>query len=189
MKLTIQSISESFRAQVKGAPAQSENERIPEPSVILQSSGFVFDEWYRSKYAVPSSMSSVAHFLAVGSTKGFDPNPLFRSKWYITNYNLTKDQAAVAALHYLLIGSKGGMRPNPFFDPNWYRTTYPEVQAANMEPVVHYFFYGAKEGRHPAPGIYTQWLPHGLDLATGAQQNPLVIFMELLDLLSSSKTD
>jgi hypothetical protein len=185
MKLTIQSLSESFRVQFKRVSTQPAYMRTSEPSIVLTSSGFVFDEWYRRKYGLSNSTSSVAHFLAVGSTKGFEPNPLFRSKWYIEQHNLTSDQASIAAVHYLLVGSKGGMRPNPFFDPHWYRTTYPEVEAANIDPLVHYLLHGANEGRHPAPGIYTPWLPQALDLSTGEQQNPLVVFMELLDLLRS----
>ena len=166
-------------------PASTPEIDFNDPHGILLRGEFVSEQWYKSVYDTQSNLSAAQHYLALGFAKGFEPNPLFRGKWYAKKYVGVMETNLNPAVHYMAIGSKRGLRPNPFFDPAWYRKAYPDVAASDVEPLVHYLKYGAREGRNPSGDVLTQWLPQAIDPGTGQITNPLAKFLELLDLLNA----
>lgn len=168
-----------------GVPPEANG--VDNPLATLKQFGFVAEAWYRKRYgASVGHLAAEEHYLVAGASQGFDPNPLFRSQWYLSRYKSAAESGLNPAVHYLLVGSRGGLRPNAFFDPGWYRKTYPDVVAAGMEPLVHYLRFGAIEGRNPAPEVFTSWLPRAIDSVTGGEANPLATYLDLIEKMLSA---
>lgn len=116
---------------------------------IIEQSGIFDETYYLSQRAAMNlgEMSALQHYLQLGASQGYNPNPFFDSAYYLAQ-NLDVAQAGVNPLaHYLYAGAAEGRDPHPLFETAFYLVQHPEVAAAEMNPLVHYVLYGVKEGR------------------------------------------
>lgn len=78
-----------------------------------------FDEpWYSATYLEKEAgVPAILHYLAVGEALGHNPNRLFDSSWYRSEYSVRLDEGVNAFVHYMTKGAAAGSRPHPLFDP------------------------------------------------------------------------
>lgn len=125
-----------------------------------------------------------AHYRRTRGLLGFDPHPLFDTRWYLSRLPapLAKRESPLA--HYWRTGDRLGLSPHPLFDPVWYRGQ-PPVLTEDENALLHFLRNGQHDPRRPhptfAPDLYTEQTPgiliSGLNpltawLATGQQQAP-----------------
>lgn len=142
----------------------------------------LFDpDWYVAAH--PEVASDLAgrppllHYLEEGAARGYDPHPLFQSRFYLEQ---NPDVAATGVnplLHYLRVGGDEGRNPNPFFDTRWYRQQPPEIPS-QANPLVHYLLCGAREGRDPSPRFSTTWYLNAYADVAEHGVNPLAHYLD-----------
>ncbi|HEY9216150.1 MAG TPA: glycosyltransferase [Ancylobacter sp.] len=121
-------------------------------AVIARSA--LFDEgWYCANYSIMgageesiSRLDAINHYLTSGAARGYNPNPVFD-----TGYYLAINQDVVAAgvnplVHYLMSGAIEGRRPSLFFDPMYYLARHPDLEAEGPDALAHYLHQGARDG-------------------------------------------
>ena len=107
--------------------------------------------------AAPGDEPLVLHYLREGWRKGLEPHPLFKTRFYLTNYPQVRDQRLDPLSHYLEYGAREGRHPHPFFDTHYYQACYPDLSAKNLNPLKHYVMYSAQYKKYdPCWGIRTK---------------------------------
>ncbi|MBN9046499.1 MAG: hypothetical protein J0H18_12670 [Rhizobiales bacterium] len=84
-------------------------------------------------------------------TKGYDPNPLFDTDWYLRQYPDIAASSLNPLHHFWTVGASHGLDPNPMFDTSWYLEKNPDVKRAGENPLAHYRTHGWREARAPHP--------------------------------------
>lgn len=135
--------------QVRSETAISLNAPAPAGS---ESSLRIFDErWYLATYPDVSKFngSPKEHFLSLGYKLGYNPHPLFDTRWYL------KQSPAIPGCnpveHYLEVGAGEGRQPHPLFDGDYYLAQNPDVKSAGINALVHFIEAGIVQGRNPFP--------------------------------------
>ncbi len=114
-----------------------------------------------------------AHYRRTRGLAGFDPHPLFDTRWYLGQLSapLTKRDSPLS--HYWRVGDRLGLSPHPLFDPQAYRRQPPAL-AGDVNTLQHFLHNGQHDPRRPhesfAPDLYTDDNPR--ILINGV--NPLV---------------
>jgi hypothetical protein len=117
----------------------------------LVRSGLFDGDWYRSQYpdVVQSELCPAEHYLQIGFSQGYKPNPLFDTRWYLRRYEDVRRSGVNPLLHYLQYGFREGRDPGPDFQTEFYLETNPDVRASGTNPLAHYLRHGRNEGRLP----------------------------------------
>jgi glycosyltransferase involved in cell wall biosynthesis len=123
-------------------------------SVKLHKSGLFYERYYADQVAnLPKpKMALVEHYLLHGGFEGKDPNPMFSSSFYLSQYNDVYLSDINPLLHYILHGWKEGRDPHAEFSTNRYLNDYEDVRKSSMNPLLHYLLHGILEGRKIYPG-------------------------------------
>ena len=112
----------------------SSSRRLAEASEAfnaLARSALVDTGWYRGKYGFSGGrLDACFHYLNEGVDLGWDPHPLFSTRWYLTAHPEVLASGQNPLHHYLASGSGDGLWPHPLVDPG----TLPT--------------YGGSRGRH-----------------------------------------
>lgn len=107
----------------------------------------VFDiDWYRAQ----GGAGDLGDYLQRGWEQGFDPHPLFRTRWYLATYPDVAAMRICPLVHYLSCGWAEGRDPAPAFCGWWYHATNADIDRS-LNPWVHWVVHGAAEGRAPSP--------------------------------------
>lgn len=106
--------------------------------------------FYRWKYNldIKTESEGIRHYLTSGWRASFDPHPLFKTTYYISQ---TGPIEQPALLHYLRYGYLNKLNPHPLFDVDYYHRQRPDVWNKRTEPLRHYLEYGANENSNPSP--------------------------------------
>jgi glycosyltransferase involved in cell wall biosynthesis len=95
--------------------------RLTESSEVFNalSRTALFDHaWYRDRYGFRGGrLDACYHYLNEGVELGWDPHPLFSTRWYLTSYPDVVASGQNPLHHYLTSGSREGLWPHPLFDP------------------------------------------------------------------------
>lgn len=147
----------------------------------------VFDEGYYlnehpdAATAIQSGAfaSAIDHYLQVGQSQGYSPNPLFNENYYLDNNPdiaaaVESGAFASGAEHYLNFGQLEGRDPSAQFDEDFYLRENSGVAEA-IDPLTgemtscleHYLKYGQTEGRE----IYSRVVPIWDEAAQQAVRN------------------
>ncbi len=136
---------------------------VPHP-VGAQDLG-VSNAWYLAQHpdVAASGLDPSAHYNTVGWKLGYNPNPLFDTKFYLTE-NPDVAAAGVDPLtHFEVSGWKEGREPSLAFNDQQYLAAQPDVAAAGVNPLLHYLLNGQFEGRaDPVNGPVAATLPDPL---------------------------
>ncbi len=127
-------------------------------------------EWYESHYgiAVASAADVYDHYRKIGWKRGYDPNPLFDTSWYISRYRSSLKKSALDPLtHYIFAGRLLSFDPNPFFDAAYYEQQ--SKTSRSISPLEHYLLQKDHD-RHPNAWFDSLWYErrHGLEKGSGA---------------------
>ncbi|WP_162561104.1 glycosyltransferase [Methylobacterium terrae] len=93
------------------------------------------------------------HYIVSGAYDA-DPNRVFDTKYYISQYPDVVAAKANPLAHYLKSGALEGRNPSRTFDTRWYEEHNPDVAESGLNPLSHFVRFGLAEGRigSPAPG-------------------------------------
>ena len=115
----------------------------------------LFDSaWYARRYRLTelSDLALVSHYLREGAARGFFPNSLFDTAYYLESNPGIWATGENPLLNYLRAARQGiASSPNELFDAVWYLKQYRDVAAVGLDPLAHYLHYGKREGRNPGP--------------------------------------
>jgi hypothetical protein len=124
-------------------------------------------------------VSAIDHYLQVGQSQGYSPNPLFNENYYLDNNPdiaaaVESGAFASGAEHYLNFGQVEGRDPSATFDEEFYLQNNPGVADAIdaltgeiTSCLEHYLRYGRSEGRE----IYSRVVPIWDEAAQQAVRN------------------
>ncbi len=114
----------------------------------------LFDSaWYGRRYRLTElgDLALISHYLRKGAPRGFFPNPLFDTAYYLNSNPEISATGENPLLHYLRNVRAGkALSPNKYFDPIWYLQQHKDVAAARLDPLAHYLRFGAREKRNPS---------------------------------------
>jgi len=123
-------------------------------------------------------VSALAHYLSAGAAAGFDPHPLFDSRWYAARYAADIPAGTAPLMHFLKEGASGRFNPSPHFDSDVYLARYSDVAATGQNPLAHFILGGARDLRDPSPRFCTARYLRQHEDARTSPRNPLVHAME-----------
>lgn len=112
---------------------------------------FLFDsDYYMTRYGENVDRQPLVHYLRTGAQKGFDPHPLFDTKYFLSRVAGTTE--IKNPLKFFLAQPLDlAISPHPLFDMGYYRGCYPEVMPAGFNPLIHYLAHGARNKYSPHP--------------------------------------
>lgn len=138
------------------------------------------------------------HYIRVGSSLLYDPNPLFISSYYFERAKYhdghlldgkSRYQRNTLLWHYLTVGLSNGIEPVEHFDSSWYLHTYDDLRKAFLScavsvPLAHFLNYGDRERRKAGPlfdpELFLQITPRALALLEqGVVGGPFAAFVKL----------
>jgi len=155
-------------------------------------------EFYLENYPFVSKshLHPVAHYLKIGSKRGFMPRADFDPNIYLRNYPDVRASGTDPFLHYLKYGKDEGRTSIPQgnsrighsfedytiissdFDRDYYLRTYKDVAHAGLDPIGHYLSIGWKEGRKPRANFDTSFYISRYPDVTKSRLNPFVHYMK-----------
>lgn len=104
----------------------------------------------------------VIHYLLVGGFQGKDPNPYFKSEWYLDTYPDVDESGLNPLLHYITCGGEEGRSTSPNFNSEVYVGNNTDVKEFGLTPLAHYLIHGLKEGRKIYPHVAEQEVEKGV---------------------------
>src|SRR5215831_788259 len=117
---------------------------------LVEQAGLFAAAWYVSRYRLTTT-DPILHFLSVGAREGWDPNPLFDTRYYLETIPDVAAAGVNPLVHFIRFGAAEGRSPHPQFDTVWYLKNNPDVAASGMNPLAHYLMRGVLEKRSPHP--------------------------------------
>lgn len=105
------------------------------------------DEWYINQYPEALGLDPFEHYINIGVTKGYNPNPLFDTNYYIQQSPELLKTGQNPLFDYVLNYSSTLKNPHPYFNTSFYLKQNSDVAADGINPLLHYLKYGMKEGR------------------------------------------
>lgn len=122
--------------------------RLKQPTTLFDP------QFYLGNYPDVASAGAdpYRHYLRHGVEENRMPNPLFDTKFYLSQI---RGRPRDPTLHYLSFGVDAGLDPHPRFETLWYLEAHEDVARARLNPLQHYLRHGAAEGRKTEP-VYRQ---------------------------------
>jgi hypothetical protein len=130
------------------------SQSIVEDDQLLES--LVDGDWYRVAHALGPSplLNAAAHYVEQGWRQGFNPNPWFDTRWYLSQ-NEDALEYAHPLTHFIRIGASRARKPCAFFDIAWYARHYLAGVEPSAEVLRHFLTIGLMSGAVPHPRIAT----------------------------------
>ncbi len=129
-------------------PSKLRQRRQVREDAQLLSASLLFDAaGYLVRYPEVAAAGSdpLWHYIWTGAAAGYDPHPLFDSRWYAAQHpGITGNPLA----HYLRTGAAAGHDPSPVFDAAFYVAQAPEAKG---NALLHFLETGAAQGLDPNP--------------------------------------
>ena len=151
-------------------------DNFPAEEALITASGLLLGKWYLDTYQC-EEISPASHYLRIGASSGFNPNPLFWTRWYLEQYPDVNHAGINPLVHFIKFGRYENRCPCPLFDTGWYLKNYKDVGASGVNPLLHYLMHGAREERNPHPLFNTAWyLERNTDVGK-SRMNPLEHFL------------
>ena len=174
--------------------------RLREQERLISESGLFDAKWYVARYPeVGGASKALAHYLKIGSTKGYDPGPSFNAGAYLADNPDVRQVGVNPLVHFLRfgrfegrkardsegrlsgivdvdIGEEATKRLAEAFDADFYRATNPDLDT-DADHFAHFMAIGWRERRDPAAWFSVEHylMSHG-DVAA-ADQNPFVHYV------------
>lgn len=146
----------------------------------IRRSGLFDEKFFLSQICSgPIPANPVRSYLSSPPGSGFDPHPLFDTRWYRDQYPDVVAAGVNPLLHYVENGEREGRLPNPLFDPKWYLERNRDVAVAKISPLLHYTRYGAAEGRDPHPLFDSDWYWLQFPSPDSLLPNPLAHYLRV----------
>jgi tetratricopeptide (TPR) repeat protein len=121
---------------------------------VLAQTALFDQDYYRRCYpevaetvAGTDLAANLTHYLREGVQRGYNPNPLFDTAYYLSQYGDVARLGVNPLAHYHLFGYRVGRDPHPFFSTQQYGDQNADVLAAQVNPLEHYLTTGARQGR------------------------------------------
>ena len=126
---------------------------------LIEQSGFFWSSEYLQNLAahVSGCPDPITHYLAVGSKKGLDPNPLFDSQYYLSENPEVAESGSNPLAHYLAHGARERRNPHPLFDSQYYLEHYGHLLTEDTNPLADFIDNGGLQGRHPSLSFDTTY--------------------------------
>ena len=140
----------------------------------------LFDEsWYIARYpdVVLAGSDPLWHWLTVGWSEGFDPNPLFDTDWYLARNPDVASNGINPLEHFLRFGGKEQRDPHPLFDTAWYSEANGLDPEGEPNPLVHYLFEPENARVSPHPLFDAHWYRECNPDVARAGVDPLVHYL------------
>lgn len=120
----------------------------------FKKSGLFFKRFYCRQVPELSGkkINPLLHYILYGAWDNKNPNPLFDSAWYLSQYRDVYVAGENPLCHYMIYGWKEGRDPHPEFSTERYLSDYEDVRKSGMNPLLHYLLHGILEGRKIHPG-------------------------------------
>lgn len=101
---------DAFFIEAHGPQSVMDPERYKAVRAKIQASGLFFEEWYRQRYMqkVPPVADPISHYVVIGAAKGFDPSPLFDTRFYAGRQGEGGLDEDNPLLHYIDHGKAAG---------------------------------------------------------------------------------
>ncbi len=103
-----------------------------------------------------TGFDAALHYHLLGWRRGLDPNPLFKTDWYLGRYDDIARGGRNPFAHYLRQGWQERRDPGPDFSTAWYLERYADIGQTGTSPLLHYLLHGMHEGRRPKPSPFMQ---------------------------------
>jgi GT2 family glycosyltransferase len=131
------------REQEQAAPIGA----VSSDRTLVLSAGHFDEAWYLARYpdAAASGLAAIDHYLTVGASRRYNPNPVFDTGYYLDSNPDVASSDSNPLVHYLRYGAAELRFANPLFDKKFYVDTYPEVVAQGLEPIAHYLQSGVRD--------------------------------------------
>lgn len=119
---------------------------------ILSNTALFDEAYYCSSYKLDQRDLDglgnwLDHYIQVGIHRGYNPNPLFNTKYFQQQNPDVANLGINPLAHYYAFGRIEQRDPHPLFSHTFYLNEHPDVAATDICPLEHYLAYGAQEGR------------------------------------------
>lgn len=127
------------------APATAGTYAEAKAALLAAPEEHIDADWYCAMYPAAAGeiasgrwKSAAEHWLAVGASRGLNPNPWYDERWYLAR---NPDAAAAVGagqvesgyLHWLVVGATEWRTPGPIFNPIEYRRAHPHAGDTALE--------------------------------------------------------
>ena len=135
--------------QLPGAtPMTAEKLQDKRQVKALLAATSLFDaQYYRAVYDIPHDIDPLEHYLTKGTEQGYNPNPLFDTRYYCQQHSDIEQLGINPLAHYYAFGYVQQCNPHPLFSHERYLAENPDVAAIDLCLLDHYLSIGAKQGR------------------------------------------
>lgn len=104
-------------------------------------------DWYRERYSdVSAGMDPVAHYLTRGVYRGYNPNALFDSHWYLASQPDVWKARENPFSHFVRWGAAEGRLGHPLFDAKLYCERAGLGDASMLDVLQHFIATGRRAG-------------------------------------------
>ncbi len=148
--------------------------RLVEQSGLLWHSQYLQDAGDR----IAGHVDPIAHYLAIGSENRRDPNLLFDSKYYLSEYSGVAESGINPLVHYLDHGAGEGRNPHPLFDTDYYLEHYSHLLAEGTSPLADFIENGSSGERNPCPLFDSKYYLSEYPGVAESGINPLVHYLD-----------
>ncbi len=148
--------------------------RLVEQGGLLWHSQYLQDAGDR----IAGHVDPIAHYLAIGSENRMDPNPLFDSKYYLSEYPGVAESGINPLVHYLGYGAGEGRDPHPLFDTDYYLEHYGHLLAEGTSPLADFIENGSSGERNPCPLFDSKYYLSEYPGVAESGINPLVHYLD-----------
>ena len=148
--------------------------RLVEQSGLLWHSQYLQDAGDR----IAGHVDPIAHYLAIGSENRRDPNLLFDSKYYLSEYSGVAESGINPLVHYLDHGAGEGRNPHPLFDTDYYLEHYSHLLAEGTSPLADFIENGSSGERNPCLLFDSKYYLSEYPWLAESGINPLVHYLD-----------
>lgn len=150
---------------------------------LIEASGLLDRDFYQATYPEAGQYNSlIEHYYLRGAKQGYNPNPLFRTAWYVSQHPELKQSGENPLVHYLTKGVLSNQQTHPLFDVSWYLDQYADVRAdvsqQKMNPLWHYLHHGGAELRNPNPLFLAAYYVAEYPEIKDSGLNPLMYYLK-----------
>ncbi|MEW6994786.1 glycosyltransferase [Colwelliaceae bacterium MEBiC 14330] len=118
------------------------NQKLAKPCAL-------FDPEYYLTQVDQEVDTPLSHYLSIGYKLGFNPHPLFDSKYFIICNGVVNNRAPLVI--YSEFPTQENHHVHPLFDPIFYTQRYPEVLTSGIDALSHYILIGSGSHFWPMP--------------------------------------
>ncbi len=162
------------RLGVRNFAAFFHDYRLIEKSGLFWPSQYLQDAGER----IAGHVDPIAHYLAIGSENGMDPNLLFDTSYYLEVYPDVQTNNINPLVHYIVFGGAEGRSTHRLFDGQYYREQYGHLLVHGTNPLVDFLENGCSGKRDPCLLFKSDFYLTEHPQAAESELNPLVHYLQ-----------